>query len=881
VNFELTNEQPTDDHHDSFMILILLLAHLIIPTLNIIEIDSNRRSNLSSSRMKLSIKTNHLMVTAIILLLTTYTNAVTPSAVIELYSASKNLEPMYASIAYFGQPLPFGKPSTYQEASYPLPIKLAPETNPLLCETPPMFGSSPDIIILAPRGECSFELKTRNAELLGARHVIIYDNLAERYGSKNDVTPQVLDDVIWPNKTIDYECRNGRARIPMNELSFDNLPYDSSNDALLSGSEKDGNLCALYHNVEDSLESSEKKRTFENICPSQRCLMTNRRDVDSSYQNLMEACCAWDMYLDMGGDEEEEINDVNITATFLTMEEGDNLSRILTGGGGGSEQITAIVYLRWYPKINFSSFLLCILGTFVTWLAGWKSAEPYRRAKKILETADIASDSNNPESPPSYITSSGTDVNGVHDLSLDVTHNGQRVANDNDPVREVEMTTIPSNVDATTNAPEQTLPTNIQGREEGPPNFQQETQQQEPRAEADVVNLKAHHAIMFLFAASSMLLILFYTKLYQVVRVLYVCGGCASIAQLIIHPVLYFISNRLSVLGLSRQPLCRSDVNLLDILSSLAAILIGAIWLWLSFTRNNVQSHPFYWIVQDLMGACVCIVFLGLVRLNSVKVATLLLVAAFIYDIFFVFLTPYIFGESVMMTVATGGGAVEDPLHCEKYPLDSKCDNTPLPMLFAIPRINDYRGGFSMLGLGDIVLPGLLCCFAARLDASKSLVKILKARQRAVRRGLRDFRERLPAKKGVCVRFFSGYFYQIIIAYAIGLLLANLAVYLMQRGQPALMYIVPLTLCALVVRGKINDQLSSLWRGPGRLIHSDQVISIIASEGVERVDALDIDSDGARDPDDESFTSFESVEEEDKPLPENNNPHQEGMNQVV
>eukprot|EP00985_Skeletonema_marinoi_P001485 scaffold585_cov161-Skeletonema_marinoi.AAC.2 len=37
-------------------------------------------------------------------------------------------------------------------------------------------------------------------------------------------------------------------------------------------------------------------------------------------------------------------------------------------------------------------------------------------------------------------------------------------------------------------------------------------------------------------------------------------------------------------------------------------------------------------------------------------------------------------------------------------------------MLFAIPRVGDYQGGASMLGLGDIVLPGLLLMlsFASR-----------------------------------------------------------------------------------------------------------------------------------------------------------------------
>lgn len=41
-----------------------------------------------------------------------------------------------------------------------------------------------------------------------------------------------------------------------------------------------------------------------------------------------------------------------------------------------------------------------------------------------------------------------------------------------------------------------------------------------------------------------------------------------------------------------------------------------------------------------------------------------------------------------------------------------------LPMLLELPRLGDYRGGYAMLGLGDIVIPGLLLSFAHRYDVS-------------------------------------------------------------------------------------------------------------------------------------------------------------------
>merc|ERR1711865_1336671 len=92
-----------------------------------------------------------------------------------------------------------------------------------------------------------------------------------------------------------------------------------------------------------------------------------------------------------------------------------------------------------------------------------------------------------------------------------------------------------------------------------------------------------------------------------------------------------------------------------------------------------------------------------------------------------VFITPLFFGKSVMITVATSGGPpTADPAWCEKYPDDVNCQGgEPLPMLFQIPRLWDYQGGSSLLGLGDIVLPGLLVSLAARLDAAKSLLGLM------------------------------------------------------------------------------------------------------------------------------------------------------------
>ena len=76
-------------------------------------------------------------------------------------------------------------------------------------------------------------------------------------------------------------------------------------------------------------------------------------------------------------------------------------------------------------------------------------------------------------------------------------------------------------------------------------------------------------------------------------------------------------------------------------------------------------------------------------QLTNFKLAFGLLVGLFCYDIYFVF------GTEIMLTVAT------------------KMD---VPMKLTIPKL--YEAGLSILGLGDIVLPGLLCSLCLRYDVA-------------------------------------------------------------------------------------------------------------------------------------------------------------------
>ncbi len=73
---------------------------------------------------------------------------------------------------------------------------------------------------------------------------------------------------------------------------------------------------------------------------------------------------------------------------------------------------------------------------------------------------------------------------------------------------------------------------------------------------------------------------------------------------------------------------------------------------------------------------------------------------------------------------------------------------------------------------------------------------------------------------------FRGYFGPLVIAYAVGLLLAYLAVALTKVGQPALVYLVPACLGTMLFLGWKRRELSELWLGPKVMRKADRMVGI-------------------------------------------------------
>jgi minor histocompatibility antigen H13 len=191
--------------------------------------------------------------------------------------------------------------------------------------------------------------------------------------------------------------------------------------------------------------------------------------------------------------------------------------------------------------------------------------------------------------------------------------------------------------------------------------------------------------------------------------------------------------------------------------------LDGLVTLLLGLSFTAAYWSPFAmeqkFLVSNFIAWALAMTSLGAISLGSFQTAAILLAGLFAYDIFWVFGTP------VMMTVAT---KVEAPV---------KFLYTAPPLLEgAEPR--EYP--FSVLGLGDVVIPGLFVRFMTKLDTALQPQTI-------------------------------GYFNGATAAYALGLSACFVVNEITHSGQPALLYLDPACIGSALAVGALNGQLADVW----------------------------------------------------------------------
>lgn len=178
---------------------------------------------------------------------------------------------------------------------------------------------------------------------------------------------------------------------------------------------------------------------------------------------------------------------------------------------------------------------------------------------------------------------------------------------------------------------------------------------------------------------------------------------------------------------------------------------------WYYFTRA--------WLPNNVLACALALSAVDLLAIPDFQSSAVLLSGLFFYDIFWVFGSKSVFGSNVMVSVA-------------------KQFEGPIKLVF--PRfVGAGKEDSSMLGLGDIVIPGLFVALMLRFDIRNMDVKA-------------SVTKRLP------------YFIAAVVSYVAGLVATYVALTVFEAAQPALLYLVPSCLLTALGMAAVKKELREL-----------------------------------------------------------------------
>jgi len=201
-----------------------------------------------------------------------------------------------------------------------------------------------------------------------------------------------------------------------------------------------------------------------------------------------------------------------------------------------------------------------------------------------------------------------------------------------------------------------------------------------------------------------------------------------------------------------------SFVSIFDREAILCFLIALAIGVWYILKKH--------WIANNIFGLAFAVNGIEFLQLNKIVNGCILLCGLFLYDIF------WVFGTNVMVTVA-------------------KSFDAPIKLIFPQDIIEHglYADKMALLGLGDIVIPGIFIALLLRYDMSLN-------------------------------RNSKIYFYTSFIAYILALFCTIFVMHVFKHAQPALLYIVPLCLIAPLTVALIQGDLKSMFK---YVDHEDRV----------------------------------------------------------
>jgi len=175
------------------------------------------------------------------------------------------------------------------------------------------------------------------------------------------------------------------------------------------------------------------------------------------------------------------------------------------------------------------------------------------------------------------------------------------------------------------------------------------------------------------------------------------------------------------------------------------------------------------WLLNNIFGISFSICGIESLVLSTFQTGFILLFGLLIYDVFWVFETE------IMVTVA-------------------KSVDAPIKLLFPLD-LYEPEPEFSMLGLGDIVIPGIFIALCLKYDVDKALVEFMK-------QGIKEFEYEMIS---------TPYFYWCLVGYAIGILLTFKALLFFDRAQPALLFLVPCCCLSVILCALKHGELKKIF----------------------------------------------------------------------
>lgn len=213
------------------------------------------------------------------------------------------------------------------------------------------------------------------------------------------------------------------------------------------------------------------------------------------------------------------------------------------------------------------------------------------------------------------------------------------------------------------------------------------------------------------------------------------------------------------------------EIKIFKIISFLFSVILIYSWY---VSRN--------WILNNTISFCLVFVLLSIIYIKNFKICMIILLCVFVYDSFWVFFSEQIFKKNVMVTVAT---SLNLPIKLE------------LPFFF----INNPVKSCILLGLGDLVLPGIIIKYCRNFDKLKNTDNNNES---------------------------NYYFKAGMILYIISLILAFIVAFVFNHAQPVLFYICPIFILGLIAISCYKHDLSDFLRGKnlaGTQIAVDEIIN--------------------------------------------------------